>query len=46
MEAAPKKTLPAKRSFVSKHALHTHRVHDSPAYDASEEDNDPLTDDD
>ncbi|OCH91346.1 hypothetical protein OBBRIDRAFT_792395 [Obba rivulosa] len=45
MDSAPKKTLPAKRSFVSKHTLHAHRVHDSPAYDASEEDNDPLTDD-
>ncbi|KZT05214.1 uncharacterized protein LAESUDRAFT_727155 [Laetiporus sulphureus 93-53] len=47
----PKRTLHSKRSFGTKHAAmaypHGHRqVPDSPAaYDASEEDNDPLTDD-
>ncbi|TFY74178.1 hypothetical protein EWM64_g9834 [Hericium alpestre] len=35
-----KKTLHSKRSF----GKHPHKI-DSPAYDASEEDNDPLTDD-
>ncbi|KAI0632901.1 hypothetical protein C8Q77DRAFT_1120420 [Trametes polyzona] len=44
--AAPKKVLHSKRSFGTKHSLaHNRPVLDSPAYDASEEDNDPLTDD-
>lgn len=46
----PKKTLHPKRSLASKHPnlMHLHSSSqpiDSPAYDASEEDNDPLTDD-
>ncbi|EIW56563.1 uncharacterized protein TRAVEDRAFT_65724 [Trametes versicolor FP-101664 SS1] len=41
-----KKVLHSKRSFGTKHSLaHSRPVLDSPAYDASEEDNDPLTDD-
>ncbi|KAH9922341.1 uncharacterized protein BXZ73DRAFT_79735 [Epithele typhae] len=44
--AAPRKVLHSKRSFGTKHSLaHNRPVLDSPAYDASEEDNDPLTDD-
>ena len=48
--AAPRRPLHSKRSFGTKHAMpgqHPHhRALDSPAaYDASEEDNDPLTDD-
>ncbi|OSD03649.1 Nucleotidylyl transferase [Trametes coccinea BRFM310] len=44
--AGPKKVLHSKRSFGTKHSLaHNRPVLDSPAYDASEEDNDPLTDD-
>ncbi|KAI0830194.1 hypothetical protein BC628DRAFT_1305162, partial [Trametes gibbosa] len=40
------KVLHSKRSFGTKHSLaHNRPVLDSPAYDASEEDNDPLTDD-
>ncbi|PIL25933.1 hypothetical protein GSI_11686 [Ganoderma sinense ZZ0214-1] len=43
---APRKVLHSKRSFGTKHSLaHNRPVLDSPAYDASEEDNDPLTDD-
>lgn len=43
---ASKKVLHSKRSFGTKHSLaHSRPVLDSPAYDASEEDNDPLTDD-
>ncbi|KAI1790614.1 hypothetical protein LXA43DRAFT_1095375 [Ganoderma leucocontextum] len=42
----PRKVLHSKRSFGTKHSLaHNRPVLDSPAYDASEEDNDPLTDD-
>lgn len=45
-----KKSLHTKRSVTSKHPtlMHLHSLSqplDSPAYDASEEDNDPLTDD-
>ncbi|RPD60728.1 hypothetical protein L227DRAFT_574893 [Lentinus tigrinus ALCF2SS1-6] len=41
-----RKVLHSKRSFGTKHSLaHNRPVLDSPAYDASEEDNDPLTDD-
>ena len=44
--AGPRKVLHSKRSFGTKHSLaHSRPVLDSPAYDASEEDNDPLTDD-
>lgn len=44
--SAPKKSLPQKRSIGSKHSNNMHsQPLDSPAYDASEEDNDPLTDD-
>ena len=44
--AGPRKVLHSKRSFGTKHSLaHNRPVLDSPAYDASEEDNDPLTDD-
>ncbi|KAI0651253.1 hypothetical protein C8Q79DRAFT_996750 [Trametes meyenii] len=44
--ANSKKVLHSKRSFGTKHSLaHNRPVLDSPAYDASEEDNDPLTDD-
>ncbi|KAI0351589.1 hypothetical protein OH77DRAFT_1429412 [Trametes cingulata] len=44
--AQPKKVLHSKRSFGTKHSLaHNRPILDSPAYDASEEDNDPLTDD-
>ncbi len=43
---ASRKVLHSKRSFGTKHSLaHNRPVLDSPAYDASEEDNDPLTDD-
>ena len=43
---APRKVLHSKRSFGTKHSLaHNRPVLDSPAYDSSEEDNDPLTDD-
>ena len=43
---ASRKVLHSKRSFGTKHSLaHSRPVLDSPAYDASEEDNDPLTDD-
>lgn len=42
------RSLHSKRSFLSKHPMHSNVAHgrsvDSPAYDASEEDNDPLTD--
>ena len=42
------RALHSKRSFGTKHAMPPHHLHaqplDSPAYDASEEDNDPLTD--
>ncbi len=44
--SGPRKVLHSKRSFGTKHSLaHNRPVLDSPAYDASEEDNDPLTDD-
>ena len=47
--AAPRRPLHSKRSFGTKHAMPQHPHHralDSPAaYDASEEDNDPTTDD-
>ncbi|GJE95740.1 phosphocholine cytidylyltransferase domain-containing protein [Phanerochaete sordida] len=38
------RSLHAKRSFGTKHPMHAGHPMDSPAYDASEEDNDPLTD--
>lgn len=42
------RSVHAKRSFGIKHPMHPNLAHahsvDSPAYDASEEDNDPLTD--
>lgn len=47
-DVAPRKQLHSKRSFGTKHAMQHphHRALDSPAaYDASEEDNDPTTDD-
>ncbi|TCD68982.1 hypothetical protein EIP91_009204 [Steccherinum ochraceum] len=40
-----KKLIHTKRSVNTKHPANMHAPLDSPAYDASEEDNDPLTDD-